>query len=449
MSMLRFLDYFIKKELKETPYIHYKSRALVAIHIIAVACVVFFSIVGIFLDISVDYIVLLSGLLSIFLLFLFKKYANFNLSTNLLCCVFFGVFCIIIPHSGGLFSDNCYWLVCTPILALLFSNKTSGNFWLSVCLIFVCILYFFEVYPKEYLGVLLYQPAYYLISYFFLYLIVYALAYVFKSEQFYVVESLVKQNELLEQKHLEIEQVNKAMLETQHKLKLTNAELEQFAYVASHDLKEPLRMITMYTQMIKRKLKNNLDTETEEFMFFVTDGTKRMQNLLDDLLDYSRLGKKNNTAVVDLNDVMLVVKQNLKIVIANNEAEINHDTLPKIDGIFSEIVQLFQNLINNSIKFRKTDASPIIKIGIKSIEGDFFTIMIKDNGIGMEQSMTSRIFNLFERLHSRDQYEGTGIGLATCKKVMEHLGGEVYVESEVGVGSIFYLKFPNLILSNV
>jgi light-regulated signal transduction histidine kinase (bacteriophytochrome) len=183
-------------------------------------------------------------------------------------------------------------------------------------------------------------------------------------------------------------------------------------------------------------------------MFFVTDGTKRMQNLLDDLLDYSRLGKKNNTAIVDLNDVMLVVKQNLKIVIANNEAEINHDTLPKIDGIFSEIVQLFQNLINNSIKFKQTDVLPIIKVGIKSIEGDFFTIMIKDNGIGMDQSMTPRIFNLFERLHSRDQYEGTGIGLATCKKVMEHLGGDIYVESELGEGSIFYLKFPNSILSN-
>jgi signal transduction histidine kinase len=447
--MLRILDYFIKKELTEAPYIQYKSRALVGIHLLAVTCVVLFSVVGTFLDIQINYFVLLSGIFSGFLLLLFKHYANFNLSTNLLCGVFFLIFCIVIPASGGLFSDNCYWLVCIPILALLFSDKKSGNFWLVICLGFICALYFFEIYPKEYLGILLYKPAYYLIGYFFLYIIVYALTYIFKSEQYYVVKSLVEQNELLAQQHIEIEQVNKVMLETQHKLKLTNAELEQFAYVASHDLKEPLRMITMYTQMIKRKLKSNLDTETEEFMFFVTDGTKRMQNLLDDLLDYSRLGKKNNTTVIDLNDVMLVVKQNLKIVIANNEAEINHDTLPKINGIFSEIVQLFQNLINNSIKFKQTDIQPIIKVAIKSIEGDFFTIMIKDNGIGMEQSMTPRIFNLFERLHSRDQYEGTGIGLATCKKVMEHLGGDIYVESELGEGSIFYLKFPNSILSNV
>jgi two-component system, chemotaxis family, sensor kinase Cph1 len=183
-------------------------------------------------------------------------------------------------------------------------------------------------------------------------------------------------------------------------------------------------------------------------MGFVVDGTKRMQQLLDDLLEYSRLGKKGTKNAIDLNDVMLVVQQNLKIPISSNGVILKADTLPKVNAVFSEMIQLFQNLVGNAIKFKKLDESPVIQIGIKSVTNKSFVIQIKDNGIGMEEQGMEKIFNLFERLHTRDAYEGTGIGLATCKKVIENLGGSITVDSVYGEGSTFYLDFPTAVLSD-
>jgi signal transduction histidine kinase len=445
--MLRLIDYFIKQDLKHPPYVYFKARSLVALHILLIVFSVFVMIVTTVFRLNNDVLLFPSTVIIVGLVFYFKVKGNFVISANLLCAVIFTAFSTSTFSSGGLFSDNCIWLISVPLLALLFGEKKSGVFWLALCIFF--LFYLFQSYhlgegePKKFEP----NPVYYLLSYSFLFGMIYLIAQVFKSEQYYVVNSLLNQNELLEQKNNEIEVQNQTILEAQHKLKLTNAELEQFAYVASHDLKEPLRMITMYTQMMHRRLKPHIEGDTQEFMDFITDGTRRMQHLLDDLLDYSRLGKKGNTNVVDLNDVLLVVQQNLKIQISNNEAEIEICTLPKINAVFSEITQLFQNLISNALKFRNPDVSPLLKIAIKTLDKQRFVIEISDNGIGMEQDLTHKIFNLFERLHNRNDYEGTGIGLATCKKVMEHLGGNITVQSKLGVGSSFFLEFPSSALS--
>jgi light-regulated signal transduction histidine kinase (bacteriophytochrome) len=229
-------------------------------------------------------------------------------------------------------------------------------------------------------------------------------------------------------------------------LEASNKELEQFAYIASHDLKEPLRMISMYTQMIQRRLKGQLEGETIEFMGYVTDGVKRMQQMLEDLLNYSRLGKTQDFVKVDLNDTLFMVEQNLRLTIREHQAVVTYDTLPTIYAVNSEITQLFQNLVANSIKFYHKDRKPEIKVTVKKIDQDSFTLLIKDNGIGIPEDSKHRIFNLFERLHNRSEYQGTGIGLATCRKVMDNLGGEIWVESIEGIGSDFFLKFPNAVL---
>jgi two-component system CheB/CheR fusion protein len=261
-----------------------------------------------------------------------------------------------------------------------------------------------------------------------------------------LIKSLSEKNLLLEAQKTEITKKTKDLEETTASLEASNKELEQFAYIASHDLKEPLRMISMYTQMIQRRLKGQLEGETIEFMGYVTDGVKRMQQMLEDLLDYSRLGKNHDFVKVDLNNTLFMVEQNLRLTIREHQATVTYDTLPTIYAVNSEITQLFQNLVANSIKFYHKDRKPEIKISVKKIDNDSFTLLVKDNGIGIPEDSKQRIFNLFERLHNRTEYQGTGIGLATCRKVMDNLGGEIWVESTEGIGSDFFLKFPNAVL---
>ena len=447
LIMISIIDYFIGDFLKKPPYIHFRARSLVGMHLLAFIITIFTLVTGLLFAFQNILPLSISGVIIIINLYVFKRYQNFYLSANLLAGLAFLTFSIMSFDNGGLFSDNCVWLTTVPIFALLFGGKKSGYTWLIITLIFYIFLYSNGIYSKEYVAVLKLDPIYYTTGNCFLLAFTFWLAYIFKSEQYYVVNSLIEQNNILETQYTEIAEKNEKILEARQKLEQSNAELEQFAYVASHDLKEPLRMITLYTQMIKRKIKASLDTETEEFMGFVVDGTKRMQQLLDDLLEYSRLGKKGTKNVIDLNDVMLVVQQNLKIPISNNEVVLTADTLPKVSAVFSEMVQLFQNLAGNAIKFKKFDEKPTIHIGIKSVTSKSFIIQIKDNGIGMEVQGIEKIFNLFERLHTRDAYEGTGIGLATCKKVMENLGGNITVDSVYGEGSIFYLEFPNSVLN--
>ena len=446
--MLRFIDFFIGNKLKTPLYILFRARSLVALHFFAIIISISMTLTGLIFSFEgIPIPLFVSSLIMIANLFVFKKLENFYLAANLIVGLAFLTFSMMAFDSGGLFSDNCVWITIVPMAALLFGGKKSGYVWLCISIFFNIYLCYYEVYSKEYITHLKLDPLYYTIGNCFLLVFTFWLSYIFKSEQYYVVNSLIEQNKILEQQNAEIAEKSSKILEARQKLEQSNAELEQFAYVASHDLKEPLRMITLYTQMIKKKLKIHLDTDTEEFMGFVVDGTKRMQQLLDDLLEYSRLGKKGTKNSIDLNDVMLVVQQNLKIPISNNEVEFSADTLPKVNAVFSEMVQLFQNLVGNAIKFKQIDKNPTIHIGIKSVSNKGFIIQIKDNGIGMEEQGIEKIFNLFERLHTRDAYEGTGIGLATCKKVMENLGGNIKVDSVYGEGSTFYLEFPNSALS--
>ena len=447
--MIRLADFFIGNKLTTPTYILFRARSLVILHFFAIIIAILLGIMGLLFSFAnVALPLFASSIIMLINLFAFKKFSNFYVTTNLITCLAFITFSMMAFDTGGLFSDNCVWIVVVPMAALLFGGKKSGYIWLSISIIFNIYLYYFEIYPKEYVVMLKEDPLYYTIGNCFLFIFTFWLSYIFKSEQYYVVNSLIEQNKLLEQQNAEIAEKSEKILEARQKLEQSNAELEQFAYVASHDLKEPLRMITLYTQMIKRKIKANLDGETEEFMGFVVDGTKRMQQLLDDLLEYSRLGKKGTKNSIDLNDVMLVVQQNLKILISNHDVVFTADTLPKINAVFSEMVQLFQNLVGNAIKFKKNGINPTIHIGIKSVNAKSFIIQIKDNGIGMEEQGIDKIFNLFERLHTRDAYEGTGIGLATCKKVMENLGGNISVDSVYGEGSTFYLEFPNTALND-
>ena len=239
----------------------------------------------------------------------------------------------------------------------------------------------------------------------------------------------------------ERKQADEELKSTMIELKRSNQELKQFAYVASHDLQEPLRMVSSFTQLLERKYKNELDEEALEYINYAVDGAKRMQLLINDLLAYSRVNTKGGKLEdVDLEKVLDEVLFNLEILIEENQAVITRDPLPKICADHRQIVQLFQNLITNGLKYR-SDETPQIIISAQK-ENKYWLFSIADNGIGMDPQYRERIFQIFSRLHTHDEYEGTGIGLAIAKRIIVRHGGRIWVESELGEGSTFYFTIP-------
>jgi len=228
----------------------------------------------------------------------------------------------------------------------------------------------------------------------------------------------------------------------------SNAELEQFAYIASHDLQEPLRMITSYLQLLERRYSNKLDADADEFISYAVDGANRLQRLISDLLAYSRVNTRGKPfELVDCVVVMQHVLLNLKVAIEESGAAVTHDALPQVMGDSRQLVQLFQNLIGNAIKFR-ADQPPQVHISVQQQENHShgeaasWVFAVQDNGIGIEPRYFDRIFLIFQRLHNREEYPGTGIGLAICKKIVERHGGQIWVESELGKGSTFRFTIP-------
>lgn len=220
----------------------------------------------------------------------------------------------------------------------------------------------------------------------------------------------------------------------------SNQELEQFAYVASHDLQEPLRMITSYVQLLASRYKDKLDKDANEFIDFAVDGSNRMRTLIKSLLEYSRINRIKPFEFIDLDDLLKDVLQNLSSQIKEANAIIKLEKMPVIYGDAVLMGQLFQNLITNAIKF-KGEKDPQIEISYKK-ENKHYLFSVKDNGIGIQKEYVNKIFVIFQRLHRKDQYPGTGIGLAICKKIVERHQGKIWVESELGKGSTFYFTIP-------
>jgi PAS domain S-box-containing protein len=258
-----------------------------------------------------------------------------------------------------------------------------------------------------------------------------------KSENGTQIGYLKVNRDITEQRKVENEVVQKT-----EELKRSNAELEQFAYVASHDLQEPLRMITSYVQLLEKRYKSRLEGDAIEFINFAVDGANRMQVLIRSLLEYSRINRAKPFEYVDLDETLQDVMRDLDLAIKDNNAKIEFGKMPVVFGDDVLLGQLFFNLLNNAIKF-KGDKPVHIKIDYTE-KDDEFQFAIRDNGIGIAKEYQEKIFVIFQRLHTKDKYPGTGIGLAICKKIVEKHKGKIWVESEPGQGSAFYFTLKKM-----
>jgi len=221
-------------------------------------------------------------------------------------------------------------------------------------------------------------------------------------------------------------------------LKRSNEDLQQFAYVSSHDLQEPLRMVASYVGLLESRYKDRLDEHAREFIGYAVEGAKRMQGLIKDLLEYSRIQSRGNPfAPVDCERLLAAVENNLQVHIQETGAIITHDPLPTVTGDKTQLMQVFQNLIDNALKFRRPDQTPRVHISAQRRDHEW-CFNVRDNGIGIDPQFHDRIFVIFQRLHTRRHYAGSGIGLAIVKRIIERHGGEISVTSEPGHGTPFH-----------
>lgn len=225
-------------------------------------------------------------------------------------------------------------------------------------------------------------------------------------------------------------------------LKNSNRELEQFAYVASHDLQEPLRKVKSFTELFAKKYRGSLDEKADQYIEFIVDGSSRMQKLITDLLEYSRVGRqKKEVEKINLEETVQRAISSLEVIIKESNAKIEYKDMATVLMNENDAYRVFLNLINNAIKFKNCDIDPLVKI--ESGEKDGMNIIsVSDNGIGIEEKHLNKIFGIFERVHTKTEYQGTGIGLAICKKIIETYGGRIWVESELGKGTSFYFSIP-------
>ncbi len=439
----RILHWFIPNDLFAQKELFRKARILIYVHFF----IIFIAIILIAVSACISdgnsgpCIIVFFGIFGALLVF--KKWGNFSISGNILALLpALG----LIPEAmvtGGIYSDNMMWLYICPMLAFLFADKKWGVIWSVLIVTYHTYLLKLELSPLPSFQLqLVDDPYYFYASYLCLFLTVLGLIYIFKSGQDAYIRDLSKQRNLLMQQKEEIQQQADELRRQEQKLKKMNADLEQFAFVVSHDLREPLRTIGTYTNLIGQELKQSGNQKTDEYIYFVKDGAERLKKMISNVLDDIRNEEKDKK-LINLNDIMPVVINNLSSTIREKSASINYMDLPQVMGYSTAYIQLFQNLISNSIKFQKEGELPKIQITASRVNGSHY-IKVADNGIGIPQEHLSRIFTLGERAGIETAYRGHGIGLSTCKKIVDRFDGDILVDSEINRGTIFTIKLPRV-----
>jgi signal transduction histidine kinase len=441
-------DYFLSNALKDDSVLMHKSIVIIYLHFLLISiCVCAYISLFFGSTLNSEIPIEFGTFLIVFSLWFFKKYSNIVLTSNFLAYSYFIILAKSVPSTGGLHSDNLLWLILTPMICLLFANKKSGFVGLVILL---CFTFYTFICEKNNIGTFVIQNSdYFLTSFIFLFISVFSVAIIFEKGQTLIIKMLENQKQILQNQKQELEQKNQEILQQKiqlekigQKLQETNYALEHFAATAAHDLREPLRMISMYTGLAQRRMKDIPDARRDEYMSYATDGASRMSKLLDNLLSFSCSGRQTeDLQTVDLNTTLYHVILNLSVVLKDTGATITSAQLPNLTASESDMSQLLQNLIANAIKFRKDNVISEVEIGYIDRK-DNHVITIKDNGIGIKKEHQTKVFAIFQRLNGRDKYDGSGIGLATCRKIVESLDGKIWLRSNEGIGTTFYIAIP-------
>ena len=379
----------------------------------------------------------------------FRWTQSLFISANLTLAFFFYQYASVSLITGGLYSTDTFFLCLIPIGALILLEARSAFFWFALLNVWAIYLFtltssadqiqFFKNQTLEF------QTDYYLMFHITRAIALFVVVYIFYYQNQKLIGRLEEKQKILEEKNIVHQQLNEELVATQKRLEYSNKELEQYAHTTSHDLKQPIRTVNSFATLLRRNLEKRgvLDERSNEFLSFITKGTNNMLNLVTDLLAYAKLvaSKEAPMKTMQLNDVVDKVLAGLKNQIDTNDVSIECDDLPNVDVVPTKIDQVFQNIISNAIKFKKKDEPLNIKILSENKNGHW-ELTIEDNGIGIDRSNQERIFAPFEKLHSQQEYEGSGIGLATCKKIIEMHKGKIWVESEKDKGTKFFFTLP-------
>ena len=442
--LLKCVLFFQPTDLHEDDYRYFKSSAFISATLTLLTINLVLIVSSFFLEFDIQHAIIITPIPIIFMLFVYKHYGNLEFYGNFFIFTLTAISFIEIMQTKGLYSDVMVWINICPLLGILFSTRRWAFGWFFIVIFMTIGIFILEKigYTHFYRDTVGYSYEYMAISFIGFFTALFAFVFLFEKGQRNTIVLLNKQKILLEEQKEALSKQSQELSDAKDILKKKNSDLENFAYAASHDLKEPLRMIAMYTQLLERRMKDTLSTENKEFMAFVTGGVFRMETLLNDLLLYSRMGRSDEALIpVNLNNTLLLVQNNLQVAIKESDTTLMIDDLPTVSATRTEMTQLFQNLIANSIKFKKKEIPPVIKLCYTK-EDAFYHFSVEDNGIGIAPEYQEKVFNIFMHIHTQEHYAGSGIGLSTCKKIIENMNGRIWIQSTENVGTSVHFTIP-------
>ena len=447
MSLTAAIEYFVHPKLRVSPDSFWKAKILIGAHFLLAVVGFFLSAFTVINGVSQAAFIWVPICLIPVCLLSFKKSGNLIFYGNLATAIY-AFYMTPLPYfTGGIYSDDIIWLLVAPMMAFTLTNLRSGFFWTAYVLIVQGIYFYLEAGIDVPIAERIehWTPEYYYLSIAFFFFITLMTIAASKFGVMQIIEQLIEQKALLNKKTRELEKKTEQLRMVEKTLRSSNEELEQFAYVVSHDLKAPLRSINSFSNLLQKNLgrKYELDEASLEYLDFIKMGTVNMNQLIEDIMTYSRASsvKDEKDTSVKMEELKILIEHNLRQSIDDTNAELVWQNIPEtIDMAKVQMLQLLQNLISNAIKYRKDNIPPLVIISVKD-EPTFWKFSIQDNGTGISEENLKKVFDLFIKLPGTNQ-EGSGIGLATCKKIVSNCGGEIWLDSKLNVGSTFHFSIP-------